>query len=178
MWIDYKKSKRAVERKLYTCRDYVLKGYFSIKSEDDGDGIYLGLVIPHYQNRFANSSPVAQIGSSSNKENKNLKKLLNQEEQYEWLATVIKSINKLDGKYREVIIYHYLKGYTLSQLKKGVVEHNNEIKIVKSHDKNRIAIMKLMLYMDDCLVPYDETDINQLVIKDKIGAINFVEKKK
>lgn len=180
MWIDYEKSKKAVERCLYTCRDYMLKGYFTIENFGHlRNDLSLGIVSAHYQNRFSTSSDgFKKLETGSYKGNQNLRKLLDQEEQMEWFRNVIEAVNKLDGKYREIIIYHYLKGYSLNELKEGVIEEGIEIKISKAYEKNNAAIMKLMIYLDDCLIPYvGEIDINKLTIKHKVGAINFVKKK-
>jgi len=179
MWIDYEKSKKAVERDLYACRDYILKGYFSIGQFYENDGLSIGYLISHYHNRFNPScGAYMKIPSGSHDEDPNLQKLLDQDEQEEWLENVVRAINHLEKEQREVIIYHYLKGYSLNALKAGITERMHHIKISKSHEKNRKALLVLLLYRKDCLVPYEDDINDKAIVLYKVGGFNFVIKKK
>lgn len=174
MWIDYQKSKKAVERNLYLCRDYILRGYFSIDDKLT--------VKSHFTERFSESAgSYLQISGNNSSENKLLNKLFEQAEQLAFIENILDNLIKLDTSHRQVIIYHYLKGYSLNDIKLGFYDKasGNHIKISKANEKNREALYKLMIFMDDCLIPFvGNIDTNEVSIKHKAGAINFVVKRK
>ncbi len=114
MWIDYEKSKKAVVNDLYTCRDYILKGYFTIIHTSHIE------IIAHFENRLSSSGAFLSIGAEKQCSDKNMRMLLAQEEQTIWLNHILQAIDKLPEIYREIIIYHYLQGYSLASLKNGI----------------------------------------------------------
>lgn len=168
MWIDYDRSKRAVERNLNALRDYVLKGYFTITDDFKFDS--------DFSSRFELSGSFVQMGGNSSGSCLLIKKLSDEQDQIEWIASMIESIQKLGKKEQEVILYHYLKGISLSALKIGI-DSPYPKKISKANERNKDAIEKLMIYFDDCLIPY-HGDLNNIKIIKKVGAINFVKKNK
>ncbi len=173
MWIDYEKSKKAVERTLYTCRDYILKGYFDI---DDRLNVH-----EHFSERFSSGSGafINIMSDSKGSQNLLLENLQLQEDQIEWISKVIKAIKSLKIQYQKIIIYHYLKGYNLTSLKSGIIENGKIVKINKPNQKNSEALQKLMLLLNNCLIAYTkEVDMNKLIIKFKSGTANFVTEKK
>lgn len=172
MWIDYEKSKKAVVNDLYTCRDYILKGYFTIIHTPHIE------IIPHFENRLSLSGAFLSIGAEKQCSDKNMRMLLAQEEQIIWLNHILQAIDKLSGIYREIIIYHYLQGYSLASIKNGINENGKEIKVSKPYEKNEQALLKIMVLLDECLVAYTgEINMNDIKIKYKVGAMNFVVKK-
>ncbi len=173
MWIDYEKSKKAVVNDLYACRDYILKGYFTIKHTPHIE------IIPHFENRLSSSGAFLNIGAEKQCSDKNMRMLLAQEKQIIWLSHILETIDKLSGTYRDVIIYHYLQGYSLAALKNGINENGKEIKVTKPYAHNEQSLLKIMILLDEYLVAYTgEINMNKIKIKYKVGAMNFVVKRK